>query len=98
MIELYVGLHCGDACRKSGIFELYQLEKVLRGLRRAPWKPENILLRYFLVVEMFLPHLLARLSNPFPRKIGITEVEAVLNEITRPFAENGWVGGGRWFW
>ena len=47
--------------------------------------------------EIF-PHLLVRLRSPFPRKIGITDVEAVLNDITRPFAKNGWVDGGRWFW
>ena len=40
MEEIYVGLHCSDACRESRIFKLNELEKIFRGLRRSPWYPK----------------------------------------------------------
>ena len=40
MVEIYIGLHCSDACRESRIFELNELEKIFRGLRGTPWYPK----------------------------------------------------------
>ena len=37
--------------------------------------------------EMVLTHRLAWLKRPFPRRTGMMEVDAVLNEMTRPLLE-----------
>jgi hypothetical protein len=42
-----------------------------------------------------LNHRFAWLIMPFPLKIGITEVDAVLNEMTRPSEVNADLRGGR---
>ncbi len=35
---------------------------------------------------------------PFPLSIGMTDVEFVLNDRTKPSEVNGVFGAGKWFW
>jgi len=63
--------------------------------------PHGILLARQLIYDPFevvLTYRLAWLKRPFPRRMGMMEVDAVLNEMTRPLPEKGCLGGGRWFW
>ena len=48
--------------------------------------------------EMVLTHRLAWLKRPSPRRMGMMEVDAVLNEMTRPLLSKvSKIDPGRWF-
>lgn len=45
--------------------------------------------------DIATPYRLAWLMRPLPFRMGITEVDAVLNDTAIPSEENGVEGGGR---
>ena len=81
---------------EGGVFELDELEEVVVCLCRAPWDPSA--LSVGAGVSMEYTNRLAWLSIPFPPRMGMTEVDAVLNDTTMPSEVNGVGGDGKLLW
>jgi hypothetical protein len=72
---------------------LDEFKKIFRRLGSTPRNPDLLLLMEFDLIEN-TSNLFAWLMMPLPFMKGITDVDAVLNETTRPSAVKGDFGSG----
>lgn len=92
MRETHGGLRRRDAGRETMVLELDEFQQILRTLLCAPRYPtySDVQLstcRHRSVdnnLSTASTHRLAWLNIPLPFRMGITDVDAVLNEMTKP--------------
>jgi hypothetical protein len=96
--ETYVALSGCHSSGKVGVLELDWLEEIFGRLGSSPRYPDDMHEIHSIVTVDKLNYRFAWLMIPFPLKIGMTEVDAVLNEMIIPSESNADLRGGRLLW